>query len=121
MAPLALIVNLATNFQSQINKFFIRYIHHHISLLVNLHVGHLIGHIHDKQHNFANIISISITNLQSLISKVFSSYLHSSGSHQSTRFLESVTHTITSRASCGAKNHQEECQPPERKEATMLN
>ena len=38
------LVCLATNCQSHTNKFFISYIHHHISLLVNLHVGHLIDH-----------------------------------------------------------------------------
>ena len=39
----------------------------------------------------SNTISISITNHQSYISKVFSRYLHSPGSHQSTRFLELLT------------------------------
>ena len=45
------------------------YIHHHISLLVNLHVGHLIDHLvnlHDQHHNLSNITSISIINYQSL-------------------------------------------------------
>ena len=42
----------------------------------------------------SNIISKSI-NRQSLISKVFSRYLHLPGSHQSTRLLESVTHWLT--------------------------
>ena len=44
------------------------YIHHHISLLVNLHVGHLIDHLvnlHDQHHNISNITSISIINYQS--------------------------------------------------------
>ena len=90
-APLALIVNLATNCQSYTNKFFISYIHHHISLCVNLHVGHLIGHLvnlHDQHHNLSSTTSISIINYKSLDSKVLSRYLHSPGSHQSTRFLE---------------------------------
>ena len=43
----------------------------------------------------SNIISISIINRQSRISKVFSGYLHSPGSNQSTRFLESVTDWLT--------------------------
>ena len=53
----------------------------------------------------------SIINYQSLVSKVLSRYLHSPGSHQSTRFLEWLTdwltHSLTnttSRASCDAKN-----------------
>ena len=56
----------------------------------------------------SNIISMSIINRQSLIGKVFSRYLHSPGSHQSTLFLESLTDSLTDiitlRASCGAKN-----------------
>ena len=36
-----------------------------------------------------------ITNRQSYISKVLSRYLHSPGSHQSTRFLESVSDSVT--------------------------
>ena len=43
----------------------------------------------------SNIISMSIINRQSLISKVFSRHLHSPGSHQSTRFLESVSDWLT--------------------------
>ena len=43
----------------------------------------------------SNIISMSIINCQSLISNVYSRYLHSPGSHQSTRFLESLTHSVT--------------------------
>ena len=86
-------------------------IHHHIiSLLVNLHVGHLIGHLvnlHDQHHNLSSTTSISIINYKSLDSKVLSRYLHSPGSHQSTRFLEllsdSVTH-VGSIASHDAKN-----------------
>ena len=57
------------NRQSHTNKFFSSYIHHHISLLVNLHVGHLIDHLvnlHDQHHNLSNITSISIINYQSL-------------------------------------------------------
>ena len=38
---------------------------------------------------------MSIINRQSLIGKVYSRYLHSPGSHQSTRFLESLTHWLT--------------------------
>ena len=82
-----------------------------LSFYLHHHVGHLIGHLvnlHDQHHNLSNTTSISIINYQSLVSKVLSRYLHSPGSHQSTRFLESVTHsltdTITSRASCDAKN-----------------
>ena len=69
-----------------------------ISLLVNLHVGHLIGHLvnlHDQHHNLSNTTSISIINYQSLVSKVLSRYLHSPGSHQSTRFLEWLTQWLT--------------------------
>ena len=87
-----------TNRQSHTNKFFIIVIYHHyISLLVNLHVGHLIGqlvNLHDQHHNLSNTSSISIINYQSLVSKVLSRYLHSPGSHQSTRF-SSVTHWLT--------------------------
>ena len=43
----------------------------------------------------SNIISMSIINHQSLIGKVFSRYLHSPGSHKSTRFLESLTQWLT--------------------------
>ena len=60
---------IITNCQSHTNKFFISYIHHHISLPVNLHVGHLIDHLvnlHDQHHNLSNITSISIINYQSL-------------------------------------------------------
>ena len=87
-----------TNRQSHTNKFFIIVIYHHyISLLVNLHVGHLIGqlvNLHDQHHNLSNTSSISIINYQSLVSKVLSRYLHSPGSHQSTRF-SIVTHWLT--------------------------
>ena len=67
--PLELVWNLTTNLQSHTNKFFISYIHYHISLLVNFHVGHLIEHLvnlHDQHHNLSNITSISIINYQSL-------------------------------------------------------
>ena len=52
--------------------------------------------------------SMSIINYQSLVSKVLRRYLHSPGSHQSTRFLvthctDSLTQWLTSRASCDAK------------------
>ena len=50
---------------------------------------------HDQHHNISNIISISIINRQSYISKVLGRYLHSPGSHQSTQFLESVTQSLT--------------------------
>ena len=56
----------------------------------------------------SNIISKSIINRQSLISKIFRRYLHSPGSHQSTRFLESVSDSVSnpgSIASHDAKNH----------------
>ena len=43
----------------------------------------------------SNIISMSIINRQSLIGKVYSRYLHSPGSHQSTRFLESVSDSLS--------------------------
>merc|ERR1712218_227970 len=43
----------------------------------------------------SNITSMSIINRQSLIGKVYSRYLHSPGSHQSTRFLESVSDSVT--------------------------
>merc|ERR1712020_269245 len=43
----------------------------------------------------SNIISMSIINRQSLISNVYSRYLHSLGSHQSTRLLESLSQSLT--------------------------
>ena len=43
----------------------------------------------------SNIISKSIINRQSLISKIIRRYLHLPGSHQSTWFLEWLTHSLT--------------------------
>ena len=116
LVPLAvvamkLIVNLATNCQSHTNQFFNIYVHHHISLHVNLHVGHLIGHLvnlHDKHHKLSNITSISIINYQSLSVKssvgIFTLQGHISQLGSTVSLTDWLTHTITSRASCDAKN-----------------
>ena len=89
------------------------YIHHHISLLVNLHVGHLIDHLvnlHDQHHNLSNITSISIINYQSLSVKssvgIFTHQGHISQVGSTVSLTDSLTHSltnITSRASCDAK------------------
>ena len=78
---------------------FFRYLHFFkFTSLKIFHVGHLIGHLvnlHDQHHNLSYIISMSIINRQSLIGKVYTRYLHSPGSHQSTRLLESLSQSVT--------------------------
>ena len=98
--------------------------HHHIGHLINPHVGHIVN-LHVRHHvadvmsatssaplstsmtstpiTSSNIISLSIINRQSLISKVFSRYLHSSGSHQSSRFI-TLTHLVTHPGSIASHN-----------------
>ena len=95
---------IITNHQSHTNQFFISYIHHHISLLVNLHVGHLIDHLvnlHDQHQNLSNIISISIINRQSHFSKVLSkvSSLTRVTSVKSVQYMYTVSQSVTLMAS----------------------
>ena len=84
---------------TQINSSLVIFIIISVYLSISMSVvSHLIDHLvnlHDQHHNISNITSISIINYQSLISKVFSRYLHLPGSHQSTRFLQLLTHSLT--------------------------
>ena len=55
-----------TNCQNYISKIFIRYLHRHVSHLVNLHVCHLIGHlVNFLEHEL--VLLVVITNRQGLL------------------------------------------------------